>query len=171
MYIPPGFTVITCEPIDEEALQTWALSNCGIWHPATEGHYGSRRAYAEWGFGPHQNMEARCKTLTEDYKAEWIPRERMHKPPQSIVDIEIYDGSGAEGNFNLAVLHSLFAQWDNYAYDLGADEWVSALLRDLLPSERIIRREPPPPGPLPAWIWVNGKYTQNELYEKNEAAQ
>ena len=167
MYIPPGFTVITCEPVDDTALQFWAVANGGVWHPASEGHHGSRRAYAGWDFGPYEEMVAKSETLTEDYKAEWIPRERMHKPPQSIVNIEMYDGSGAEDNFNLAVLHSLFAQWDSYVHDLGAHEWVSALLRTLLPTERIIRYEPPPPGPPPAWVWVNGKCTKNEAYYDN----
>ena len=45
-------------------------------------------------------------------------------------------------------------------------DWVSVLLRDLLPTERIIRLEPPPPRPPSPWIWVNGKYTKNEAYQQ-----
>ena len=167
MYIPPGFTVITCEPVDEEAFRAWVADNGGVWHPAAEGHHGSRRAYAGWEFRLYEEMTAKGKTLAEDYKAKWIPRERMHKPPQSLVDVELSGGLDERDVQCDSVLHSLFNQWDSYAYDLGVHEWVSALLRDILPTGRIIQYEPPPPGSPTPWIWVNGEYTKNEAYYDN----
>jgi len=111
-------------------------------------------------------MEAKLEPLTEEDKTGWIPQERMHKPPQNTVEVELSQGLGKGDAQYASVLQALLTQWDSYAYDLGAYEWVSALLRDLLPAERIIRDEPPPPGPPPAWIWVNSKYTKNEAYQQ-----
>lgn len=157
MYIPPGFTLITCEKIDENALQSWAMLNGGVWHPATEGWNGGFwRACAKWDLGPIQEMEAKRGTLSDDKTEKWTPL--MHKPPRSTVDVELSESLADKEEAYNAVLQSLFMQWDCYAYDPGFYDWVSELLRDLLPTERIIRYEPPPPGPPSAWVWVDGIY-------------
>ncbi len=166
MYIPPGFTLITCNPIDEDALHLWASSCGAIWHPAGENGNGGRRACAIWGKGPIDYIEARIGTLSTEEVAEWTPL--MPVPPQGTIGIELWGGSGLDSGQSFQhILETLFNRWDGYAYDFGFHEWVSDLLRGLLPPERIIRYEPPPPGPLPAWIWGNGKYTRNEAYHDN----
>lgn len=161
MYIPPGFTLIACEKVDESALQSWAMLNGGVWHLATEGWNGSRwPACAKWDLGPVQQMEAKFGALSDKETEEWTPR--MHKPPRSTVDVELSESLADKGEMCAGVLQALFKQWDCYAYDLGFHDWVSELLRDLLPTERIIRREPPPPVPPSAWVWVNGIYKKRE---------
>ncbi len=164
MYIPPWFTAITCEPVDEASLQSWAKDNNGVWHPVKDGNY-FHPARAKWAFGPLQKMEAALGVLTEEDKVEWAPL--MHTPPQSLVEVQLSESLYAGSEQCAFVLRSLFAQWDSYAFDMGAHEWVSALLRDVLPTEQIIQYKPPPPGPPTPWIWVNGKYTKNEAYYDN----
>jgi len=52
IYIPPGFTVITCEPVNETMFQSWAVLHGGVWHPESEGWNHSRQAaHADWDFG------------------------------------------------------------------------------------------------------------------------
>lgn len=169
MYIPPGFTLITCEPMDEAALQSWAIANGGIWHPARSIHHVYQYAYAEWDFGSYHNIIVQLSALSDKDIAKWTPL--MRQPPQSVIDVELLDEPDDGDDSYASVIRTLFKHWDGYASDIGAHEWVSVLLRDLLPAERIICCEPPPLSAGPAWIWINGKYTKNEFYEKNEDTQ
>lgn len=170
MYIPPAFIVITCEPVDEAAFRAWAEGTGGVWHSLEDSRYHKGSAHSEWDFGPYRDMEARLKALTEEKPATWIPRELMHTPPHSLIEVELSESMDKETAQYIAVLQSLFDCWASYAYDLGCHEWVSALLRDLLPAERIIRCEPPPPRPPTPWIWVGSKYIENEAYHDNDTA-
>ena len=163
MYIPPGFTVLICEPVDEAALQSWAIANGGVWHPASSKPF--RRAKIVWEFPSGCEIAARLDTPTETETAEWTPR--MHTLPQNVIDIEIEEGDGSDEAQWTPLLRALLAQWDSYAYDASPLEWIGTLLRDILPAERIIRHEPPPLSAGPAWIWVDGKYTKNEAYHDN----
>lgn len=161
MYIPPGFTVITCTPADEAALGSWAAENGGVWHPAK----GNQSAYAEWDFGSYRNILAHLSALNGEDTAEWALL--MYRPPQGVIDVELLDAPDEGDDSYLSVIRAMLQHWDGYVCDIGVHEWVSALLRDSLPAERIICPDPPPPGLPPAWIWVNGKYTKNEAYYDN----
>ncbi len=162
------FDFLTREPIDEDALHSWAAQNGGIWHPAGEGHHGRWSASAKWGFESRERMEdtltAKIMAVTDRRTKEWALL--MHTPPQGRLNIELHEDLCEEGAACAALLSAMFQQWDGYAYDLGCHDWVSSLLAELLPSERIIRYEPPP-RPLPPWIWVNSKYVKNEAYYDN----
>jgi len=168
MYFAPEFTVIACETVDEEALQSWAAVNSGRWRPAEESRYSRRPAHVQWDFGPRRWMQAEVGTLSDQERAEWVPL--MHKPPRSVVDVELSKSLEDEDEPRAdLIIRSMFTHWDGYAYDLGAHEWVSELLRDILPTERIIRYEPPPPGPLPAWIWIDGIYKKRPTDDDRDA--
>ena len=163
MYIPPGFTVITCEPVSEEAFRAWAEGTGGVWHLEESKPYC--RAHIAWEFPPGCDIAAHLGIPTEKEAAEWTPR--MHTPPQSVIDVAVEEYADSNEEEWQPLIRALFAQWDSYAYDSGLLEWISALLREILPTERIIRYEPPPLSAGPAWIWVHGKYTKNEAYYDN----
>ena len=138
MYIPPGFTVVTCEPVNEEAFRAWATDNGGVWHPAeSEPH---RRGHVAWEFPSGCEIAACLETPSEEETARWTPR--MHAPPQSVIDIEIEEYASSDDEQWTPLIRALLTQWDSYAYDSTVPEWISALLCDLLPTERIIRYEP-----------------------------
>ena len=160
MYIPPGFTVIACEPVTEEAFRVWAEDNGGVWQQAQSKPF--RRAKIIWAFPSGCEIAARLDTPDEKEVAEWAPF--THTPPQSVIDIEIGESAGNDEAQWTPLIRALFAQWDSYAYDSSPLEWISALLRDILPADRIICYEPPLLSAGPAWIWVNGKYVKNEAY-------
>lgn len=166
MYGPPGFTVITCEPVTEEAFRAWAVGNGGVWHPAESKPY--RRAHMAWEFPSGYDIAAYLGTPMEKESAEWTPR--MHIPPQSVIDIEVEEYANSDAEQWTLLIRALFAQWDSYAYDPGLPEWISTLLRDILPTERIIHYEPLPLSAGPAWIWNKGKYMKNEAYYDNRNA-
>lgn len=90
----------------------------------------------------------------------------MHAPPQSVIDIEIEEYASSDDEQWTPLIRALLTQWDSYAYDSTVPEWISALLCDLLPTERIIRYEPPPLSAGPVWIWADSKYTKNEAYQQ-----
>lgn len=170
MYISPGFTVITCEPVDEAVFRAWAEGTGGLWHSAKDSRYRKWSAHTEWDFGPYRDMEAKLKALTEENQATWIPRELMHTPPQSLIEVELSESMDEDTAQYIAVLQSLFDCWNSYVYDIRAHEWVSSLLGELLPSLRLLQRELPPPGPPTPWIWVNDIYKKNEAYHDNNDA-
>jgi len=143
MYIAPGFTLITSETIDEDALESWAAVNGGRWRLVEESNYGCRRVHAIWGSLPW--MQAQIESLHDKDRAEGTPL--LHKPPQSAIDVKLHEFIEDEQELCLGVIRSMFMHWDSYAYDIGAHEWVSVLLRDLLPPERIICFEPLPVDP------------------------
>ena len=153
MYIPPGFTVITCEPVNEEAFRAWATDNGGVW----------QQLRITWEFPSGCEIVAYLETPTEKQAADWTPR--MHAPPQSVIDIEIEEYASSDEEQWTPLIQALFAQWDSYACD-STPEWVRTLLGEILPADRIIRYEPSPSAG-PAWIWINGKYTKNEAYYDN----
>ena len=155
MYIPPNFTVITCEPVSEEAFRVWTENNGGLWQ--------AEESLLKFPSGCE--IIAYLGAPSEKQKSEWAPR--MHVPPQSVIDVEIEEYASSDDEQWMPLIRALLMQWDSYAYDSTVPEWISALLCDLLPMERIIRYEPPPPGSLPPWIWVDGKYTRNEAYYDN----
>jgi len=170
VYIPPGSTLITCNPIDEDALHLWASSCGAIWRPAGENGNGGRRACATWDTGQLDYIEARFGILSDEEVAEWTPL--MHAPPQGTIDVELWDASGLDSGQPIQdVLQALFNRWDGYAYDLGCHDWVSEVLRGLLPPERIIRYVPPPPGPLPPWVWIDGIYQRRLSDDDHNAGQ
>lgn len=94
MYIPPGFTIITCEPVTEEPFRAWARDNGGIWHPEESKPY--RWAHMAWEFPSGCEVAAYLGTPLEKKSVEWTPR--MHTPPQSVIDVEVeeYASSNAE---------------------------------------------------------------------------
>jgi len=147
MYIPPGFTVITCEPVNEEAFRAWATDNGGVW----------QQLRITWEFPSGCEIVAYLETPTEKQAADWTPR--MHAPPQSVIDIEIEEYASSDEEQWTPLIQALFAQWDSYACD-STPEWVRTLLSDLLPTERIIRYEPgraqSAPGVLPG-LPLNGR--------------
>ena len=154
MYIPPGFTVITCEPVNEDAFRAWATNNGGVW----------QQSRITWEFPSGCEIVAYLETPTEKQAADWMPR--MHAPPQSVIDIEIEEYASSDDEQWTPLIRALLTQWDSYAYDSTVPEWISALLCDLLPTERIIRYEPPPLSAGPVWIWADSKYTKNEAYQQ-----
>ena len=129
MYIPPGFTAITCEPVNEDAFRAWATNNGGVW----------QQSRITWEFPSGCEIVAYLETPTEKQAADWTPR--MHAPPQSVIDIEIEEYASSDEEQWTPLIQALFAQWDSYACD-STPEWVRTLLGDLLPTERIIRYEP-----------------------------
>ena len=154
MYIPPNFTVITCEPVSEEAFRVWTENNGGVWQ-AEE---------SLWNFPSGCEIIAYLGAPCEKQKSEWTPR--MHAPPQSIIDVFGEHACDDAAKWT-PLVRALFSQWDGYAYDRSVPEYIRVLLRDILPPERIIRYEPPPLSAGPAWIWADGKYTRNEAYYDN----
>lgn len=168
MYIPPGFTVITCDYVDEEAFRAWAADLGGVWHPK-EGK-PHRRAHVTWEFHSGCDIAAHLGTPSEKESAAWTPW--MYTPPQSIIDVEVEPVTDTDDEQWMPTIRALFAQWGSYAYDPYAYDpdhpgWIGALLHDILPPERIIHYEPPSLSAGPAWIWVNGIYKKNEAYYDN----
>ncbi len=143
MYIAPGFTLIACEAVSEEELRLWAVENGAVWLPAEDGQIGRRLARAQWNLGQPQSMQAHMMTLTDEDTAEWTPL--MNKPPQSRIDVELSELLWDNTELRAGLIGAMLTHWDGCAYDLGAHEWVSALLSGLLPPERILRFVPPPP--------------------------
>jgi len=161
MYIAPGFTIITCESVSEEAFRAWAEANGGVWHPEESEPY--RLARVIWEFSSGCEIVARLGTPSEHDVAEWTPQ--MYAPPQGVIDVEIEEYPNNDEEQWTPLISALFAQWDSYACD-STPEWVRTLLGEILPADRIIRYEPSPSAG-PAWIWINGKYTKNEAYYDN----